>query len=431
MDITDKDCKKSPNQQRIRIKIKKINPKPKTKRKRKRKRNTDTEQNIVNDLVDEFSKCSISKKKKKKNDSSSQSMSIKDQNHIDGYGEGYGYSDGRNGHDDIDEKGLNELMKALSISPGDDVRNLFSPASEKDMNYRIKTIIQEAFQNGGMQFTGLSVRKRDIYNSIQQRVQAGKKAKKAGEYKIQIRPDFDHNPVNPVDNCKKRYFAVMLMISKKEWYRSTAEIIKEINPNLYMNDTSTNPLLKFDIMIDSILLGKGYRMVFFPTSILEKDADSKYMDGSSTGGGRYDFGKIDRDEILRIFRKIFNIKTKKIQNIFDFWHINYSPNTTVLFVFVKNEYKLKDDANWVWKRQWAMFNDWVPNERDFGYHRGNNPYRYILTSDANRHCDWNIRYRIVHNPETGEWVEGGLPFKITQRFIYEQLCIFHEKITTT
>lgn len=261
-------------------------------------------------------------------------------------------------------------------------------------------------------------------------------SKKREEYKFNTRV-----PLCDGDDLENSYIAILPIVVGHQIFK------EEKNKNLKQNDhrikkkSMCNPLVINDIVISSLLYDRKGHLIFHPTSKFDDFTENDDNDESESESDEYKnisskWENMDNETVLKLFKSLYNIVSKKPKNILSKKYIQYSPNVAIYIVFVKKEYKLKN-ANfgdkhfpWAWCRQWEMYNDWVPNTDNDGFHRSGDPYIFRLTEKDNNPGRTPIRYTIRdydnHSDKDNKEIKKTAPYRITYKYIYEEIAKFNK-----
>lgn len=263
-------------------------------------------------------------------------------------------------------------------------------------------------------------------------------SKKREEYKFNTRV-----PLCDGDDLENSYIAILPIVVGHQIFK------EEKNKNLKQNDhrikkkSMCNPLVINDIVISSLLYDRKGHLIFHPTSKFDDFTENDDNDESESESESDEYKNIsskwenmDNETVLKLFKSLYNIVSKKPKNILSKKYIQYSPNVAIYIVFVKKEYKLKN-ANfgdkhfpWAWCRQWEMYNDWVPNTDNDGFHRSGDPYIFRLTEKDNNPGRTPIRYTIRdydnHSDKDNKEIKKTAPYRITYKYIYEEIAKFNK-----
>ena len=136
---------------------------------------------------------------------------------------------------------------------------------------------------------------------------------------------------------------------------------------------------------------------------------------------------MDSETILKLFKNVFNVVSKKTKKIIKTKYIQYSPNLGVFLVILKGkQYKLKNakfgDKHypWRWDHNWDHYNNWMPDYENKIFRRDCSPYLCALTSDKYLSVtDNEVKYRF--DDDTPTQPRKRLFHKMTWRIIYEEL----------
>jgi hypothetical protein len=256
-------------------------------------------------------------------------------------------------------------------------------------------------------------------------------SKKREEYKYNTRYQFCDG-----DGLDKSYLAILPIVVAHQMFKEEKnKTLKGTDDNI-KRKTMINPLIINDIVISSFLFDRKGHLIFHPTSkfddFIENDDDNDDNDNDD----KSKWENMDNETVLKMFKKLYNIVSKKPDNILSKKYIKYSPNVSIFIVFVKKEYKLKN-ANfgdkhfpWAWCRQWEMFNDWVPNTDNDGFHRSGDPYICRLVDRDNNPGRMPIRYIIrdyeAESDKDGKSIKKTTPYRITYKYIYEEIAKFNK-----
>ena len=258
-------------------------------------------------------------------------------------------------------------------------------------------------------------------------------SKKREEYKFNTR-----YPLCDGDDLDNSYVAILPIVVAHQMFKEEKnKTLKSTDDNI-KRKTMINPLIINDIVISSFLYDRKGHLIFHPTSkfddFIENDDDDDNDDNDNDDKSKWE--NMDNETVLKMFKKLYNIVSKKPDNILSKKYIKYSPNVSIFIVFVKKEYKLKN-ANfgdkhfpWAWCRQWEMFNDWVPNTDNDGFHRSGDPYICRLVDRDNNPGRMPIRYIIrdyeAESDKDGKSIKKTTPYRITYKYIYEEIAKFNK-----
>ena len=192
--------------------------------------------------------------------------------------------------------------------------------------------------------------------------------------KSKIREEYKFNTRFPLcdgDDLDNSYVAILPIVVAHQMFKEEKnKTLKSTDDNI-KRKTMINPLIINDIVISSFLFDRKGHLIFHPISKFDDFIENDDNDNDD----KSKWENMDNETVLKMFKKLYNIVSKKPDNILYKKYIKYSPNVSIFIVFVKKEYKLKN-ANfgdkhfpWAWCRQWEMFNDWVPNTDNDGFHR--------------------------------------------------------------
>ena len=259
--------------------------------------------------------------------------------------------------------------------------------------------------------------------------------------KSKIREEYKFNTRFPLcdgDDLDNSYVAILpIVVSHQMFKEEKNKTLKGTDDNI-KRKTMINPLIINDIVISSFLFDRKGHLIFHPTSkfddFIENDDDNDDNDNNDDDKSKWE--NMDNETVLKMFKKLYNIVSKKPDNILSKKYIKYSPNVSIFIVFVKKEYKLKN-ANfgdkhfpWAWCRQWEMFNDWVPNTDNDGFHRSGDPYICRLVDRDNNPGRMPIRYIIrdyeAESDKDGKSIKKTTPYRITYKYIYEEIAKFNK-----
>jgi len=240
-------------------------------------------------------------------------------------------------------------------------------------------------------------------------------------------------PIQSFDEFDKKYVAIVPIIPN-------SKIVKHFPPEINIqnvkmdaeivnrNDINSNPLFKLYILFTSILTDKFGSIVFYPeekfSDFLNKDTETD-EDGNET---KNQWENIDSETILKLFKNVFNVVSKKTDKIIKTKYIQYSPNLGVFLVFLKGkQYKLKNEKfgdkhyPWRWDQNWDHYNNWMADYENNVFRRDCSPYLCALSSHKYM-CmtDNEVKYRF--DDDTPSQPRKRLFHKMTWRFIYEELA---------
>ncbi len=242
-------------------------------------------------------------------------------------------------------------------------------------------------------------------------------------------------PIQSADEFDKKYIAIIPIIpDSKIAKHSPPEIdiqkVKMDSEIVNCYDINSNPLFKLYMLFTSVLTDKFGSIVFYPeekfSDFLNKDTetDSTDEDGIET---KNQWENMDSETILKLFKNVFNVVSKKTKKIIKTKYIQYSPNLGVFLVVLKGkQYKLKN-ANfgdkhypWRWDHNWDHYNNWMADYENNVFRRDCSPYLCTLSSHKYM-CmtDNEVKYRF--DDDTPTQPRKRLFHKMTWRFIYEEL----------
>ena len=245
-------------------------------------------------------------------------------------------------------------------------------------------------------------------------------------------------PIQSDDDFDKKYVAIVPIIPDSNIAKhSPSEIdIEKVKMNadiVNRNDINSNPLFKLYMLFTSVLTDRFGSIVFYPeekfSEFLNKDTDSKSIDADEDGvETENQWENMDSETILKLFKNVFNVVSKKTKKIIKTKYIQYSPNLGVFLVILKGkQYKLKNakfgDKHypWRWDHNWDHYNNWMPDYENKIFRRDCSPYLCALTSDKYLSVtDNEVKYRF--DDDTPTQPRKRLFHKMTWRFIYEELA---------
>ena len=239
-------------------------------------------------------------------------------------------------------------------------------------------------------------------------------------------------PIQSADEFDKKYVAIVPIIpDSKIAKHSPSEIdiqkVKMDSEIVNRYDINFNPLFKLYMLFTSILTDKFGSIVFYPednfSEFLNKDTETD-EDGNET---KNQWENMDSETILKLFKNVFNVVSKKTKKIIKTKYIQYSPNLGVFLVILKGkQYKLKNSKfgdkhyPWRWDHNWDHYNNWMADYENNVFRRDCSPYLCTLSSHKYM-CmtDNEVKYRFDDDSPTQP--RKRLFHKMTWRFIYEEI----------
>ena len=304
-----------------------------------------------------------------------------------------------------------------------DIRNLSLQEEKKSNKIRKKKYIPT------QRLTDL-----DLAFFIKKMKELSLNSNKREEYKFNTR-----FPLCNGDDLDNSYVAILPTVVGHEIFKEEKNNTLTHDDERIKKNSCCNPLVLNDIVISSFLYDRKGHLIFHPTSkfddFIEND-DNDDDDDENDNDDKSKWENMDNETVLKLFKSLYNVVSKKPNNILSKKYIKYSPNVAIFMVFVKKEYKLKNvnfgDKHfpWAWCRQWEMYNDWVPNTDNDGFHRSGDPYIYRLLDRDINPGRTPIRYTIrdyeAESDKDGKSIKKTTPYRITYKYIYEEIAKFNK-----
>lgn len=258
-------------------------------------------------------------------------------------------------------------------------------------------------------------------------------SKKRGEYKFNTRFPLYHK-----DDMDNSYVAILpIVIGYKNFKQEEKKSIHGISRE------NKRILEMYDIIISSFLYDRKGNLIFYPKSYYDEFIENDENDDGEEENNiaiKSKWENLDNDIVLKMFKKQYNIDSKKKKNILGKKYVKYSPNIAIYIVFLKKEYLLKNlnfgDKHFQWAlyRQFILYNDWVPYEfnmvnNNYSFKRSGDPYIYRLISDTGYKEYPNVIKCIIRDldaEKNNKEYKKTLPYHITYKYIHEEIAKFNK-----